>query len=312
MSAADRTLLASMLESGPRRDIDDISERLRRGRWPLLQRSSWQVYDQYLKANRVEAGVRSYGLVVTLILRAQFDEEWRPGGSDPGSGSGSIPDPIPGPIPDPGATEAIPNRGGKTIVTRKASHENADRRRTHRAPGSPRRVARRQWQGRARSRDTRSLRGHRDARRPISASRSSSAAMMPSRCPPATTRRHRARGERRHRSRRTPSAERAASSDVPASPVTSSRQTMARVTHGVRREEGRRAASRSTPRPGAESSAPLRRDRAPSIRHRRAWRPRQRRDRYGRQGRRAHATRGSGLAARTGSHLVRRQEFRPR
>ena len=78
VSAADRMLLASMLESGPRRDIDDISERLRRGRWPLLQRSSWQVYDQYLKANRVEAGVRSYGLVVTLILRAQFDEEWKP------------------------------------------------------------------------------------------------------------------------------------------------------------------------------------------------------------------------------------------
>ena len=78
VSGPDRTLLASMLESGPRRDIDDIGERLRRGRWPLLQQSSWKVYDQYLKANRVEAGVRSYGLVVTLILRAQFDDEWRP------------------------------------------------------------------------------------------------------------------------------------------------------------------------------------------------------------------------------------------
>jgi hypothetical protein len=78
VSAADRTLLASVLESGPRRDIDDIAERLRRGRWPLLQQSSWKVYDQYLKANRVEAGVRSYGLVVTLILRAKFDEQWRP------------------------------------------------------------------------------------------------------------------------------------------------------------------------------------------------------------------------------------------
>lgn len=78
VSAADRTQLAAALESGPRRDIDDIAERLRRGRWPLLQRSSWKVYDQYLKANRVEAGIRSYGLVVTLIMRAQFDEEWRP------------------------------------------------------------------------------------------------------------------------------------------------------------------------------------------------------------------------------------------
>jgi hypothetical protein len=78
VSADDRTRLNALLESGPRRDVDDILERLRRGRWPLLQRSSWQVYDQYLKANRVEAGIRSYGLVVTLILRAQFDEGWRP------------------------------------------------------------------------------------------------------------------------------------------------------------------------------------------------------------------------------------------
>jgi hypothetical protein len=84
VSAADRGRLADALESGPRRDVDDIVERLRRGRWPLLQRSSWMVYDQYLKANRVEAGVRSYGLVVTLILRARFDDGWRPVRATPG------------------------------------------------------------------------------------------------------------------------------------------------------------------------------------------------------------------------------------
>jgi hypothetical protein len=74
----DRERLAAALAGGPRRDIAAISERLRRGRWPLLQRSSWMVYDQYLKANRVEAGIRSYGLVVTLILRARFEDDWRP------------------------------------------------------------------------------------------------------------------------------------------------------------------------------------------------------------------------------------------
>nr|AQQ74772.1 hypothetical protein [uncultured bacterium] len=78
VGTADRQALAAKLESGPRRDIEDIAERLRRGRWPLLQRSSWQVYNQYLKANRVDAGIRSYGLVVTLIVRAQFDDQWRP------------------------------------------------------------------------------------------------------------------------------------------------------------------------------------------------------------------------------------------
>jgi hypothetical protein len=78
VAGPDRVRLANALESGPRRDIDDVAERLRRGRWPALQRSSWQVYDQYLKANRVEAGVRSYGLVVTLILRARFENGWKP------------------------------------------------------------------------------------------------------------------------------------------------------------------------------------------------------------------------------------------
>jgi hypothetical protein len=85
VGSEDRVRLASLLESGPRRDIDDIVERLRRGRWPLLQRSSWMVYDQYLKANRVEAGVRSYGLVVTLVLRARFEDGWRPVRVRPGS-----------------------------------------------------------------------------------------------------------------------------------------------------------------------------------------------------------------------------------
>jgi hypothetical protein len=43
-----------------------------------LQRASWKIYDQYLKANRVEAGVRSYGEVVNLILRARFEDGWTP------------------------------------------------------------------------------------------------------------------------------------------------------------------------------------------------------------------------------------------
>jgi hypothetical protein len=78
VSGPTRARLAAALEAGPRRDIDAIVERLQRGQLPLLRRSSWAVYDKYLKANRVEAGVRSYGLVVTLILRARFDEGWKP------------------------------------------------------------------------------------------------------------------------------------------------------------------------------------------------------------------------------------------
>jgi hypothetical protein len=74
----DRASLVSALQPGPRRDVDAIVERLRRGRWPMLQMAGWAVYDQYLKANRVDEGVRSYGAVVTLILRARFADGWTP------------------------------------------------------------------------------------------------------------------------------------------------------------------------------------------------------------------------------------------
>jgi hypothetical protein len=78
VGADARARLAGMLESGPRQDINAIVDRLRRGQLPWLQAAGWRVYDQYLKANRVEEGVRSYGAVVTLILRAQFGPGWTP------------------------------------------------------------------------------------------------------------------------------------------------------------------------------------------------------------------------------------------
>ena len=74
----ERRLVARDLQDGPRADVAAIVERLRRGDLPLLRRATWRVYDSYLKANRVEAGVRSYGAVVNLILRARFEDGWRP------------------------------------------------------------------------------------------------------------------------------------------------------------------------------------------------------------------------------------------
>ena len=74
----DRRRLAEALAPGPRRDVNAIIERLRRGQWPLLRTAGWAVYDQYLKANRVDEGIRSYGAVVTLILRARFEDGWVP------------------------------------------------------------------------------------------------------------------------------------------------------------------------------------------------------------------------------------------
>ena len=74
----ERGRLGAALEPGPRRDVEAIIARLRRGRWPMLQRAGWAAYDQYLKANRVDEGIRSYGEVVTLILRARFEDGWTP------------------------------------------------------------------------------------------------------------------------------------------------------------------------------------------------------------------------------------------
>jgi len=75
---AMRGRVSSVLAGGPRQDLDAIADRLRRGQLPRLRTASWLAYDVYLKANRVASGVRSYGEVVTLVLRARFEDEWRP------------------------------------------------------------------------------------------------------------------------------------------------------------------------------------------------------------------------------------------
>jgi hypothetical protein len=78
VSADNRTRLWEEVAEGPRADIRAISDRLRRGQLPFLRDASWRVYDQYLRANRVEEGVRSYGEVITLIHRARFEDGFVP------------------------------------------------------------------------------------------------------------------------------------------------------------------------------------------------------------------------------------------
>ena len=74
----DRKRLWDAVGEGPRRDIQAISDRLRRGQLPFLRDASWRVYDRYLRANRVEEGIRSYGEVINLVLRARFEDGWAP------------------------------------------------------------------------------------------------------------------------------------------------------------------------------------------------------------------------------------------
>jgi hypothetical protein len=65
----DRTRdIGALLDAGPRADLQAIRERYQREVSPRLSSAGWQVYDQYLKANRVEAGTASYAEVVKLVL----------------------------------------------------------------------------------------------------------------------------------------------------------------------------------------------------------------------------------------------------
>jgi hypothetical protein len=82
-----RAVLWNALADGPRADVQAIVDRIRRGQLPTLRTASWRAYDQYLRANRVQEGIRSYGEVVTLILRARFDEGWVPVRSSPSPSS---------------------------------------------------------------------------------------------------------------------------------------------------------------------------------------------------------------------------------
>lgn len=78
MAGPERVEIASRLAAGPRADLAAIRARLRRAVNPRVAAAGWRVYDQYLKANRVEAGAKSYGHVVRLVLGVRFGPGWVP------------------------------------------------------------------------------------------------------------------------------------------------------------------------------------------------------------------------------------------
>lgn len=74
----DRSALAEQLAPGPRADLQAVAQRLQRQISPAVSAAGWRVYDRYLKANRVEAGARSYAEVVRLVLGVRFGPDWKP------------------------------------------------------------------------------------------------------------------------------------------------------------------------------------------------------------------------------------------
>jgi len=60
--------VSARLSAGPRADLQALRDRSLREVNPRVAGAGWLVYDQYLKANRVEAGTASYAQVVQLVL----------------------------------------------------------------------------------------------------------------------------------------------------------------------------------------------------------------------------------------------------
>ena len=76
LSQAERERGWAGLDGGPRDDLRAIAARLREA-VPVVRRSANRVYDRYLRANRVDAGIASYGLVVDLLLGTDGTPTWR-------------------------------------------------------------------------------------------------------------------------------------------------------------------------------------------------------------------------------------------
>lgn len=65
------------LDEGPRRDLRAIADRLARAS-PRASAAARGAYDSYLKANRVEEGIRSYDAALRLMLGTTFLDNWKP------------------------------------------------------------------------------------------------------------------------------------------------------------------------------------------------------------------------------------------
>jgi uncharacterized protein DUF3810 len=75
---SEREELARGLDKGPRADLSALADRVRRQTNPMASRAGYALYDRFLKANRVEAGIRSYGEVLRLLLGTRFTEDGTP------------------------------------------------------------------------------------------------------------------------------------------------------------------------------------------------------------------------------------------
>lgn len=67
---AARKASLARLADGVKKDLELIANRAREVQKPRVQQAAFKVYDEYLRANQVDDGVKSYGRALTLILSA--------------------------------------------------------------------------------------------------------------------------------------------------------------------------------------------------------------------------------------------------
>jgi hypothetical protein len=88
LPSAERSRIAAAIAAGPRRDLQAIAHRFQTQVNPALSAAGWQVYDRYLKANRVEHGTQSYADVVRLVLGTRLGSRLTPAAGSTRSRSG--------------------------------------------------------------------------------------------------------------------------------------------------------------------------------------------------------------------------------
>lgn len=74
----DQSELFHRLGPGPIEDLRAMGQRRQKNVNRAASRTSERIYDRYLKANRVQAGIASYDEVVRLALGARFGADWTP------------------------------------------------------------------------------------------------------------------------------------------------------------------------------------------------------------------------------------------
>jgi hypothetical protein len=65
------------LDEGPRGDLNAIAARYQRSS-PVVRKAAQDVYDSYLKANRIEEGIANYDAVLQLMLGTTLGRTWAP------------------------------------------------------------------------------------------------------------------------------------------------------------------------------------------------------------------------------------------